>query len=261
MPVLRYRTADGEWVEIALHARMGGAQGLAKTTILTLGSAPPSENHIHLSGRDVQAIHAKILGSRASVAYAFVLSGSAVQFRQRPLEGIRVLRHGDIVGVGNVELHYLDFVLYRLQDSSLLLGKQCDLPSCDRGKILSVGHDVIACPWCGRAYHETCWLKLEQCATLGCYPVRRMLLGELEGQVRSEKLTASPQLSTMQCSSECGVLLRADEEVVRCSGPGCNATYHVGCWLAMRGDCPQCGFEIVALIDRLVFHNTGGKTE
>src|SRR5260370_20829063 len=104
MPVLRYQTSDGEWVEIALHALMGGAQGLPNTTLLTLGSAPPAANHIHLPGSDVQAIHAKILGSLASVAYAFVLSGSAVQIRRRPLEGIRVLRHGDMVGVGSVEL-------------------------------------------------------------------------------------------------------------------------------------------------------------
>lgn len=245
MPALRYRNEQDRWTEVLLDLVEGGN---GKLPPVTLGSSPDSVCHVHLPEPSLDPHQARILGSRTARDYALTLAGRGISVLGRPIEGIRVLRHGDSIRIGAVGLLYLDFVIYAVGSGSRLLNQRCALAGCELDAF-SEESEVISCPWCSKTYHAPCWLKLQQCGTVHCYPVRRMLLWELSGKVNREQLPESTPIQ--KCWAGCSSLLRPGEEILHCSS-SCQARYHPGCWLAMRAPC-YCGVDIPALINRSVF--------
>lgn len=258
MPTLRYRDGAGRTVEVLvdLAERWDG-----KLVPLTLGPGPESETNVHLPCDRAGSRPCTITGS--AVSRSLVLSGGEPQVNGRPLEDIRVLRHGDRVRLGGSELVYLDFTIHRLGRGSAFVGRVCSLPGC-RQKFAAEEppfdpEEVVTCPWCAVPYHATCWLQLEQCATQQfCYPIRRMLLAELAPRVELKRLDVSASSQKQYCAARCvNNRLLEHEEVIRCDNPECGLPYHPGCWLSMRGPCPNCKADIPGLLDRTVFRLGG----
>lgn len=286
MPVLRYRDGAGVLADVPLDR----SKGDGKHPPLTLGSAPEADDHIHLPGAGMLPEQVHIVGSGIGV-YAFALVGrGALTVNGLAVEGLRVLRHGDLARLEGVNLRFLDFAPRRLRDESVLKGSTCwARAECLLGAeaTFEAGTQVCACPWCGHFYHAPCWLSLQGCTISNdCYPVRRMLLSELAGQVKVEKLPADNMQSPRNCAANCqrGKLVLLDnrqlwpkdylsseqrdratplsrltpgEEIIHC--PSCRAVYHPGCWLAMQGTCNKCDFDIKGLMDRIIFY-VGAET-
>jgi hypothetical protein len=222
-----------------------------------------------------------VTGSPIGEAYGYFLSGEALVNGREPLL-VRALRHGDQVQIGRDQFTYLDFAPAPLPPDSALRSALCSAQSnCWDQPARALGDDeAIACPWCGKVYHSACWMSLEHCVTgLKCYPVRRALLAEFEGRVKVEELKEEERSEKIYCAADCkrspyveidgGLIpisrvpedrrhlapstsiLVPPEKVIRCAN--CRAPYHPGCWLATRGDCSRCGFDIGAMIRRQVF--------
>jgi len=249
MPILRYRGPDGKVTEWLLDVRAGGE---GQTAPLTLGADPAAGHHLHLPRAD-QPVTATIVGSSVSSAYTFVIHGDEILVNDRPLDPLRVLRHGDMVQAGGGRFLYLDFLPRRLAAGSPLLAQSCALPDCTKPWKANV--PVVACPWCGRPYHATCWMRLKHCATQGCYPVRYVLLEALAKHVKIEHLAETTDNNRRVCAARCAINepIQIQQEIIRCTNPRCRATYHPECWLSWRGSCPECETDIYGLIRREVF--------
>lgn len=254
MSVLRYRNIVGELTEAVLDVRPGGE---GKITPLSLGSAPDAAQHIHLSGGEIHPRQAQIIGSHTAKAYAFVLSGDAIFINNRHLEMIRVLRHGDELQIAGVQLLYLDFVPRRLTEGSPIHQQRCALSGCT--KAWKTGVEIIVCPWCGQTYHAACWLRLKHCVTPDCYPIRQMLLAELSGQIKLDKMVETPNITGQLCVARCrrNEPIKVGEEILRCPNSQCGV-YHPDCWLAMRGPCPECKLDIPNVLNQWVFRANWG---
>jgi len=225
---------------------------------LTIGTAPESESHIHLDDDTLAPHQSRLLGAGSSRAYAFVLAGRRVRVNERLLEGIRVLRHGDVISLGASKLLFLDFGVQKLKPGSRLLNKRCSLHRCpDLLTLEEFNNEVILCPWCASPYYARCWLGMERCATRDCYPIRRMLLAEIGGHLRFAKAGAAEGVQ-LHCAARCEdpQINNPNKTITVCPNVNCGAAYHLGCLLSLRAPCLECGDEatsIPALLDRFVF--------
>jgi len=245
MPTLRQRDESGSYRETWLDLRPGAG---GREPPLTLGPGAGSGRYLHVPGAGVEA---QLLGSAA--ARAFVLGGNGLTIGGRPLEGIRVLRHGDRIGMAGVEILYLDVSARTLQLKVPAASFRCHSPTCstpggDRG--------YISCPWCTRLYHTSCWLALERCAEWECYPIRRLLLAELAAEVKLGKMEDDRDAINRVCGARCSpaaAVIDPGAEILCC--PRCASPYHPGCFLSLQGPCSKCGLDLRGLVARLVFRS------
>jgi len=254
MPILRVRAEAGNWNEEILNREPGARW---KTPPLTLGPAPESATHIHLPPGSPTG---SLLGSGASLAYAYVLQAPDLMVNGRVGDGLRVLRHGDRIFIGNAELHYMELAVRPVSGDAELKGQRCASATCT-DVTLSEVDEYVSCPWCGKAYHASCWMALGQCAgqPRGCYPVRRVLQAEFHDKLKLEKMPDWPEPARM-CRARCEEVnpqgerlpsapLNAGQNYLPCPNPECRVPYHVDCWMRMRGPCRACGFDFTDMFD------------
>lgn len=249
MPTLR-QLENGRSPDIWLDLRQGAG---GRVPPLSLGPRSGGERHLQIPRAGVEA---RLLGS--STTRSFVLGGSGMTIAGHPLEGIRVLRHGDLIGMAGAELLYLDVSARQLQPKAATA--RCFSPTCYEP---GGSQGYISCPWCARLYHTSCWLALEDCAERGCYPIRRLLLAELVSEVTPGKMEADRdprhadaklRVCTARCSSKPEVvLIEPGAEVLRC--PRCDSPYHPSCFLSIRDRCLKCDHDLRRLVARLVFRD------
>jgi len=247
MPTLRQTDEHGDQHEIFLDLRPGAG---GRVPPLTLGPGAGAQGHVQVPGARVEA---RLLAS--GTTRSFVLGGAGISIAGRPIAGIRVLRHGDLIEMGGPELLYLDVSVRQLQakPSGRCFSPTCSKPSVDEGS--------ISCPWCTNLYHTSCWLHLKECADRGCYPIRRLLLAELAGELAPSRMEATSDAKLRVCTARCtaqheALLIAAGAEVLRC--PRCKSPYHPGCLLSLRGSCPKCDLDLRRLVAHAVFHSEPG---
>lgn len=262
MPVLVVRDLIGHSETLPLHGKV-----LTESMVLplTIGTNPSSAGHFHIShGEPVQV---RIQNSSVERAYPYILSGQKMLLNKRSPNTMRVLRHGDLIALEGITIRYLDFMSQTLQEHehflkrigkqpSKLKGHKCSLPSCTaEEKMLDNNDAFVICPWCHQVYHAWCWLGLDACMTPQCYPIRRMLLAEMAGQVKIEHVSASGDRDLV-CLARCDnhELWKQGDEIIRCQH--CKSAFHPGCWFSLRGMCPfpGCNENIAATVRRLVYH-------
>ena len=256
MPLLLCSNGSDKVVEVILDL-VSGLDG--KHPPLTIGAARESQNHIHIDDNNGAAHQARLLGVASSRAYAFVLAGHHVRVNERLLDGIRVLRHGDVIQLGTARLLYLDFAVLKLKPGSKLLTRSCSLNRCKELFTLEeFNSEVVVCPWCASPYHARCWLAMERCGTQDCYPIRRMLLAEIGEHVKLEKAGAEADEGHLYCAARCEnpEITNANQMLIRCPNVNCGAPYHAGCWFSFRALCLECADELTSipgLLDKFVF--------
>ena len=258
MPIISVRNDRREWLDVPIN-RYADRDG--KTPPLTLGTAAGRTDHIHVPGATATAT---VEGSSVSTAYALMIVGPTLIVNGLARHTLRALRHGDLVSVGGGEIRYLDFAVRVMQVDSKLAEQKCGATTCERPP-LEPGDEYVICPWCSRGYHAGCWLTAERCAgqTRGCYPVRRMLLALLDDRITAGEMRDVPEPARRCASSGCqkinrfgqwelAPLIDVGERYVTCPNPNCRMLYHVHCFLSGRGECPGCGLDIGALVDRAI---------
>ena len=293
MPVLRWIDTDGKLKTHVLYMpdRKGRTDRKAASSpiVCTMGrNDSESPDHIDLPDCRSAQDHARIAFSSAA-NFAFILTGGKIHVNGKPMDTLRVLRHGDVLRIAMTELTYLDFAPYKTNPEQVFKDEKC--PACtktgekgkssdkasdagtkpesdDRVKLYkaSLGKEekiepaeVVDCPWCGETYHLGCWLALEKCLTgKTCYPVRRMLLSELEEYVRLEEMTEKEAQMNPSCAG-CRKLIDKGEKILRC--PECRSAFHAACLLSVRGKCIECSFDIPGLLNDALYRMNGNGDE
>ena len=298
MPVLRWIDTDGklETHILKMPGRKGMNGGMVpegKATsppvVCTMGNAPASPNHIDLPDCLSAQDRARIVFSSAA-NFAFILTGGKIDVNGRPLSTLRVLRHGDVLKIATTEMTYLDFAPYKVSPEQVFKDNKC--PGCKKAderdrspgssadaetntvkdehvesprasirKEVKVEQiEVVDCPWCGESYHLGCWLTLEKCTKCKgtAYPVRRMLLSELEEYVRLEEIPEKEAQMNPSCPG-CRELIESGDKILRC--PECRSAFHAECLLSVRKKCIECSFDIPGLMNDVVYRMGGNGEE
>lgn len=186
--------------------------------------------------------------------------GAAVWVNDHPVTGLRVLRQGDVLRVGDCALVVWEVQIKTLEPGNLAVGRRCPVSR----RELSPGDEVIACPGCGTVHSRSAWLMIEHCAA-GCgYPNRLVVMDTLSREVRlARSLDSDSDLietrqgdRVIQTGKHCQAGFARDrvpfqqgQNVAYC--PSCATPYHLECFLTMR-ECPVCKFDSRALINRLL---------
>ncbi len=248
MPILRIHPRSKAPLEIIL----GPQPPQGRAFPLTLGAAPAAANHLHLPDSGLPDQAARLQRSTASKAPVLILSGCdpsvEIRVQDRPIAGIRALRHGDRVQLGPAEMLYLDAAPVPVSADSPWKNVKCSDVDC--GDPFEVGKDqIIFDPWSDQPYHDFCWKKLEVSPDESRFPVRRFLLAGLRGQVQVDHFKGAQDWPCALGSCK-QPHLRADSEMIDC--PKCKVHFHPGCWLALL-ECSNCSEPIADRINRLVF--------
>lgn len=191
-------------------------------------------------------------------------SGDDLRVNGHAVTRLRVLRQGDTLRVGRVDLHVWEVVVHRLEDDDPALGRLCPVSR----RAFAIGDEVIACPGCGTLHERAAWFLIEHCAA-GCgYPNRVVVLDTLEQRVRLERSLDddSPLIervrngSVIQDGTYCQagsardqVPFQKGQNVAYC--PSCSTPFHLECFL-MLDACPVCQHANRALIDELFLAQT-----
>ncbi|PJF36747.1 MAG: hypothetical protein CUN49_03830 [Candidatus Thermofonsia Clade 1 bacterium] len=244
MSVLTFQKADGSLSQytfldaqpIALHAHEGG---------LSLGSVEGVPQAVITRSKVYQ------------VPLVVSLSGDTrVRVNGRRVVGLRVLRHGSRLQVGNFEMTFWEMILQEVEVGSPLRNRRC--PICRLA--YQVGDEVIICPRCGLPHHKECWLEHEFCSNTGClYPIRETFKRLLAAHgLVLEQLAANSPLVGQQVRCRAGrpgvdaQPFQAGQHVVYCPNKDCKAAFHLECWVSL-GNCPACGKYDVSKFLRSIF--------
>jgi hypothetical protein len=255
MPVLRYRDKSGEPIEVLLSHAPGGA-GIPCP--VTLGWQEDGAACVPLPEDAGASVRARVVTAFIA-GTAYVLAAREFDVDDRPGAPIRVLRHGDRLRLGGLEVLYLDFSPQRLATGSPLIGRRCSRKECAvaQEEELWEGDRVVTCPRCGAVYHRNCWLMLEKCATESCPEHRHLLLAELAAHVRVDRYPGSTGDRKVRCANypacPTGDPLALGEPIIRCRSRRCGHVYHPGCWFGRRGVCEGCQDPIESLVDQVLF--------
>lgn len=220
--------------------------------------SPLALNVDSTNGRDESHAAAIITRSRLyQVSVLVNLTGKDVRVNGRRVVGLRVLRQGAFIQLGELRLRFWEMTL-TLADATLTR-KRC--PVCRIA--FEVGDEVIICPRCKGPYHKGCYLEHDYCPDMaGCfYPVRATLKRVLAAHdVRLETLAANSDLVAQGQRCAAGTPLdrepfRAEQTAVYC--PECGKPFHLECWIHLD-QCPGCQtFSVKGLLRRILLPGEG----
>lgn len=179
-----------------------------------------------------------------------------VRVNGRRVVGLRVLRQGSRLQIGDMEMLFWEMTLQEVAVGSALIGKRCPICRLD----YRTGDEVVICPRCGVPHHKECWFEHEFCSNPGClYPIRATLKRLLAGRgILIEQLAANSPVVTQakRCSAGTPGVdaqpFQAGQYVAYCPNAACGAAFHLECWVSL-GNCPACGKYDVSKLLRSVF--------
>lgn len=219
MAVLRFKNSNGQMEEFKLH----------EASRITIGTDEISEPEVKIgSGKENNLVLPSIYSYHAALTRpsgSWVLidkTGRDTFINNAKVTMLKVLRHGDKIRLGKIEIEYAEIKVENLENGSQEIGKTC--PICTEKS--KEGDEIILCPRCSALHHRNCWFSIERCA---CgYET-----------ILNEQLDSYSRLINKECS--CGKVFKRRDKVVYC--PECKTPYHSSekCWFGMN-KCAKCGF-------------------
>lgn len=211
------------------------------------------------AARGVAPQHAVIARSALNRLLLVIdLTGNQTWVNQHRVTNIRVLRQGDTVQIGHMQVRVWEVQIRHLEAGDPAVGQKCPVSR----RILEVGDVVIACPGCGTVHERDAWFLIPHCAADCGYPNREVIIDTLPAGVQMERSLDSDsplverieQDRTIQEGEHCQagqsrdqVPFQEGQNVVYC--PSCQTPFHLECFVTLDA-CPVCQYDIRALIDQ-----------
>jgi len=206
--------------------------------------------------------HTVILRSKVNRLPLLIdFSGGQSRVNHQIVPRLRILRQGDELQLGNIQLTFWEVRIQTLLAGEPTIGRMCQVCTDD----FRLNDEVIICPRCNTPHHRDCWFSIHLCATYGCeYPnhgtvmdaltpfvVFERELDENSELVPAKEQNGKPARSGTLCKAgnpRDKVPFQEKHQVAYC--PRCKTPYHLTCFLILRY-CSVCDYDVRSLLNRV----------
>jgi hypothetical protein len=214
-----------------------------------IGSDEHSADRV-ITGNGLLPRHATIIKLPQSPAYVLLdhAPPGGTEVNRLGVQGFKVVRHGDQIRFGSIELTFSEFQVCTVGEGNALQEEQCLVMRHE----LSRGDRAVICR-CGQPSHLECWLISELCARFDCsYTHRNLLVKFFQDTFFFGAITSSSPLIGSKCNNQPGYPWDGEPfgvnkthlgRVSYC--PKCKMPYHEACWLSLDiCRTPDCGYNV-----------------